>query len=116
MKLSVGIVESVNFTHVSYVEPLFIDVAFSGLESFEPNVEALLATELVKAKRALLSPDTVMLPFCTAASAVGRVCGAVIPTTGTRSDPNSPATTIRVTFERDPSRIFFMLKENMLNS
>ena len=116
MKLSVGIDEPVNFTHVSYVEPFFIEVAFSGLESFVPNVEALLATELVKAKRALLSPDTLMLPFCMAASAVGKVLGVVIPATGTSSDPNSPATTIRVTFERSPSRIFFMLKENMLNS
>jgi hypothetical protein len=115
MKLSVGIDEPVNFTHVSNVEPLFIEVAFSGLLAFEPNVEALLATALVKAKRALLSPDTLMLPFCMAASAVGKVCGVAIPTTGTRSEPTSAATTTRVTFERNPSRIFFVLKENMLN-
>jgi hypothetical protein len=102
MKLSVGIVESVNFTHVSYVDPLFIEVALSGLLAFEPKVAALLATLLVKAKRALLSPDTVMLPFCTAASAVGKVLGVVIPATGKSSDPSNVATTTRVTLLRNP--------------
>ena len=57
-----------------------------------------------------------MLPLVTAASAVGKVLGVVIPTTGTSSDPSNAATTTRVTCERNRSRIFFMLKENMLNT
>jgi hypothetical protein len=60
--------------------------------------------------------ESPMLPLLTAASAVGKDWGVAIPATGTRSDPKSPATTIRVTFERNPSRIFFVLKDNMLNT
>jgi photosystem II stability/assembly factor-like uncharacterized protein len=64
--------------------------------------------------RALFEAVTVKLPG--AALAVGKDCGVVIPTTGTKSDPSNVATTTRVTFERNPSRIFFVLKDNMLNT
>jgi hypothetical protein len=60
--------------------------------------------------------DSAILPLLTAAAAVGKLCGVVIPRTGTSNEPNNAATNTRITCERNPSRNFFVLKGNMLNT
>lgn len=89
-----------------------MDVKLTHVSKVAPTVLRLLA-QLIRNAPLF---GTEMLPLLTAASAVGKLCGEVIPTIGTKSDPNSPATTTRATLERNPSRIFFVLKENMLNT
>jgi hypothetical protein len=61
-------------------------------------------------------PDEMsMLPLATAAAA-GVARGLTKEATGTRSEPKSAATTTRVTCVRNPSRNFFLSKDNMLNT
>ena len=50
------------------------------------------------------------------AAAVGKISGAVIPTTGTRSEPTRAATTTRATFTRKFRFICLKSNENMLST
>jgi hypothetical protein len=95
-------------------QPVFRDENLIHASVVDPPEKSILGTNLPTC--ALAPLGRLILPSLTAALAVGKDCGVVIPATGTRSDPNSAATTTRLTFERNPSRIFFVLKDNMLNS